>query len=105
MRSMPDVSEYGRWGVLPDDPSQRELDLDDPRVADALNRRTLLKRAHRAQLSYPEGFWVRPPQNPAQAEVAQMWRNMLLRRSWEGVAYINGCVRQWSAEGRRARSA
>ncbi|HEX7659042.1 MAG TPA: hypothetical protein VF444_06130 [Pseudonocardiaceae bacterium] len=98
MRSMPEVNEYGRWDVLPDDPRPDELNLDDPRVVDGLKRRELLKTNHRAQLKYPAGFWARPPQNPVQAATAEMWRNALLRGTWEGISYINGCLRQWSAQ-------
>ncbi|WP_175530002.1 hypothetical protein [Actinopolyspora lacussalsi] len=104
MRPFPTPAEYGKWDVLPEDPPESELDLSNEDVTDALVRRERLKDEWRGYWHYPHG-----EHDPATAgetpETAEAWRNWLLRRSYQGIAFINGCVVRWSADSRaRTRS-
>ena len=44
---------------------------------------------------YPHGSW-RGEEIAAHSEHAEAWRNWLLRRSWEAIASLNGCLLRWS---------
>lgn len=93
MRPFPSPSEYGSWDALPEFSTEADLDLSNPDVQDGLARRDLLIEEWRGFLNYPHGVWSEEniAQNPGDAEA---WRNWLVRRSWEGVNFINGSLRR-----------
>lgn len=95
MRPFPSPSDYGSWDELPECPAEAELDLSNPDVKDALQRREVLIALWREYHDYPHGTW-REELIDAHPEHAAAWRNWLLRRAWEGVNFINGSVRRWS---------
>ncbi|WP_211481298.1 hypothetical protein [Actinopolyspora xinjiangensis] len=95
MRPFPTPAEYGKWDVLPADPPDSELDLTNEDVKHALERRETLKMDWHADWHYPHGVW-RPDTIEQHPELAEAWRNWFLRRSWEGIAFINGCLVRWS---------
>ncbi|WP_092601430.1 hypothetical protein [Actinopolyspora xinjiangensis] len=90
-------SDFGKWDVLPGDPAEEEIDYSNPDVVDALRRRERLKENWRADLDYPKGVW-RDEIIEAHPWWAEAWRNWFLRRSCEGISFINGCIRGWSSE-------
>lgn len=93
MRPFPAPSEYGSWDTLPGCPAEDEFDSSNPDVKDGLQRRDLLIEEWRGFLNYPHGVWSEEniAQNSGDAEA---WRNWLVRRSWEGVSFINGSMRR-----------
>lgn len=95
MRSFPPPTEYGSWDVLPDDPADVDLDLTSDEVKDALERRETLKLDWYAYRTYPHGIWSQDVID-RNSESAEAWRNWVLRRSWEGITHINGCLLRWS---------
>lgn len=104
MRPFPSSFEYGKWDTLPADPPEHELDLANEDVLDALKRRERLKADWYADLNYPHGVWSQESidQNP---DLAEAWRNWFLRRSWQGIKFINGCLRIWSQESQQQQAA
>ncbi|PRW62177.1 hypothetical protein [Actinopolyspora mortivallis] len=102
LRPFPAESDFGRWDVLPADPTEDEIDHENPDVVDALRRREHLTENWRADLDYPTGIW-REEVIEAHPRLAKAWRNWLLRRSYEGISFINGCIRRWSQENTGAR--
>lgn len=98
MRPFPAPRDFGAWDKLPEFPTEDELDLSNPDVKDALERRDLLVEEWQQYLTYPHGVW-REDCIADFPHFAEQWRNWLLRRAWEGIAFINANARRWSAGG------
>lgn len=95
MRSLPRPADYGAWDALPVDPPRSELDLSQQDVQEGIERRELLKAQWAQYWHYPHGTW-RAEAIAARPEHAEAWRNWFLRRSWEAIASLNGCLVRWS---------
>ncbi len=95
MRPLPRPADYGAWDELPVDPQESELDLSHQDVQEGIKRRDVLKTQWAQYWRYPHGTW-RTEAIAAYPEQAEAWRNWFLRRSWEAIAYLNGCLAHWS---------
>ena len=94
MRSLPRPADYGAWDALPVDPPQSELDLSQQDVQEGIERREVLKAQWARYWHYPHGTW-RAEAIAAHPEHAEAWRNWFLRRSWEAIVSLNGCLVRW----------
>lgn len=95
MRPLPRPAEYGAWDALPTDPRESELDLAQQDVQEGIERREVLKTQWAQYWHYPRCTW-RTEAITAHPEQAEAWRNWFLRRSWEAIASLNGCLVRWS---------
>ena len=92
LRPLSRPAEYGAWYALPVDPPQSELNLSQRDVQEGIQGREVLKAQY---WHYPHRTW-RAEAIAAHPEHAEAWRNWLLRRSWEAIASLNGCLTRWS---------
>lgn len=94
MRSLPRPADYGAWDALPVDPPRSELDLSQQDVQENRAARGV-EGTVGPVLALPHGTW-RAEAIAARPEHAEAWRNWFLRRSWEAIASLNGCLVRWS---------